>query len=198
MFAYFKGSIEKKDDLKVIIDVNGIGYEIYMPAGDIDRLNIGEITKIHTFTDIKEGYIGIFGFLEEEALSVFEKLKKVSGIGSKTALGVLSHMSPSEVCMSIANEDSTLISKVPGIGAKTAARIILELKDKILKETDIKPTKIASKKETTNNSKNEAVLALKVLGYTTTQINEVIDELDIEGLKVEEIIKKALSNMNKR
>ena len=186
MFAYFKGSIEKKDDLKVIIDVNGIGYEIYMPAGDIDRLNIGEITKIHTFTDIKE------------ALSVFEKLKKVSGIGSKTALGVLSHMSPSEVCMSIANEDSTLISKVPGIGAKTAARIILELKDKILKETDIKPTKIASKKETTNNSKNEAVLALKVLGYTTTQINEVIDELDIEGLKVEEIIKKALSNMNKR
>ena len=107
-------------------------------------------------------------------------------------------MSPSEVCMSIANEDSTLISKVPGIGAKTAARIILELKDKILKETDIKPTKIASKKETTNNSKNEAVLALKVLGYTTTQINEVIDELDIEGLKVEEIIKKALSNMNKR
>ena len=100
--------------------------------------------------------------------------------------------------MSIANEDATLISKVPGIGAKTAARIILELKDKILKETDIKPTKIASKKESTNNSKNEAVLALKVLGYTTTQINEVIDELDIEGLKVEEIIKKALSNMNKR
>ena len=198
MFAYFKGSIEKKDDAKVIVDVNGIGYEIYMPAGDIDRLNIGEMAKIHTFTDIKEGYIGIFGFLEEEALSVFEKLKKVSGIGSKTALGVLSHMSPSEVCMSIANEDSTLISKVPGIGAKTAARIILELKDKILKETDIKPTKIASKKESTNNSKNEAVLALKVLGYTTTQINEVIDELDIEGLKVEEIIKKALSNMNKR
>ena len=145
MFAYFKGSIEKKDDLKVIIDVNGIGYEIYMPAGDIDRLNIGEITKIHTFTDIKEGYIGIFGFLEEEALSVFEKLKKVSGIGSKTALGVLSHMSPSEVCMSIANEDSTLISKVPGIGAKTAARIILELKDKILKETDIPPLRARMK-----------------------------------------------------
>ena len=198
MLAYCKGSIEKKDDAKVIVDVNGIGYEIYMPAGDIDRLKLGGITKIHTFTDIKEGYIGIFGFLEEEALSVFEKLKKVSGIGSKTALGVLSHMSPSEVCMSIANEDSTLISKVPGIGAKTAARIILELKDKILKETDIKPTKIASKKETTNNSKNEAVLALKVLGYTSAQINEVIDELDIDGLKVEEIIKKALSNMNKR
>lgn len=198
MFAYFKGNVEKKDDQKVVVDVNGIGYEIYMTSGDIDRLKLGEIVKIHTFTDIKEGYIGIFGFLEEEALSVFEKLKKVSGIGSKTALGVLSHMSPSEVCMSIANEDATLISKVPGIGAKTAARIILELKDKILKETDIKPAKIASKKETTNNVKNEAILALKVLGYTATQINEVLDEIDTTNMKVEQVIKTALSYINKR
>lgn len=198
MFAYFKGNIEKKYDQKVVIDVNGVGYEIYMPSGDIDRLTIGNVVKIHTYTDIKEGYIGIFGFLEEEALSVFEKLKKVSGIGSKTALGVLSHMSPNEVCMSIANEDSTLISKVPGIGTKTAARIILELKDKILNETDIKPSNIASKKETTNNVKNEARLALKVLGYTATQINEVLDEIDTTNMKVEQVVKTALSYINKR
>jgi len=198
MFAYFKGNIEKKDDLKVVIDVGGIGYEIYMPAGDIDRLPLGEMVKIHTFTDIKEGYIGIFGFLEEEALSVFEKLKKVSGIGSKTALGVLSHMAPSEVCLSIANEDASILSKVPGIGTKTAARIILELKDKILKETDIKPAKIASKKASTNNVRNEAILALKVLGYTAVQINEVLDEIDVDNMKVEQVIKTALTYMNKR
>ena len=198
MFAYFKGNIEKKDDQKVVVDINGIGYEIYMSAGDIDRITLGEVVKIHTFTDIKEGYFCIFGFLEEEALSVFEKLKKVSGIGSKTALGVLSHMSPSEVCMSIANEDSTLISKVPGIGQKTAARIILELKDKILKETDIKSSKLASKKVTTNNVKNEAILALKVLGYTATQINEALEEIDTENMKVEQVIKTALSYLNKR
>lgn len=198
MFAYFKGNIEKKDDQKVVVDINGIGYEIYMSAGDIDRIKLGEVVKIHTFTDIKEGYFCIFGFLEEEALSVFEKLKKVSGIGSKTALGVLSHMSPSEVCMSIANEDSTLISKVPGIGQKTAARIILELKDKILKETDIKSSKLASKKVTTNNVKNEAILALKVLGYTATQINEALEEIDTENMKVEQVIKTALSYLNKR
>lgn len=198
MFAFLKGNIEKKDIDRIAIDVNGVGYEVLMPAGDVERLSIGEFVKIHTFTDIKEGYIGIFGFLEEEALSVFEKLKKVSGIGSKTALGVLAHMSPSEVCVSIANEDSTLLSKIPGVGPKTAARIILELKDKILKDDSIKLTKIASKKETTNVSKNEAVLALKVLGYTTSQINEAIDEIDIEGLKVEEIIKKVLGTINKR
>ena len=198
MFAFLKGNIEKKDIDRVVIDVNGVGYEVFMSAGDIERITVGQYIKIHTYTDIKEGYIGIFGFLEEESLSVFEKLKKVSGIGSKTALGVLAHMSPSEVCVSIANEDATLLSKIPGIGPKTAARIILELKDKILKDDSIKLIKIASKKETTNVSKNEAILALKVLGYTTTQINEVIDEIDIEGLKVEEIIKKVLGSINKR
>lgn len=198
MIAFLKGIIEKKDVDRVAIDVKGVGYEVYMPAGDVERLSLGQSIKIHTFTDIKEGYIGLFGFLEEEALSVFEKLKKVSGIGSKTALGVLAHMSPSEVCVSIANEDSTFLSKIPGVGPKTAARIILELKDKILKDDNIKLAKIATKKETTNVSKNEAVLALKVLGYTTAQINEVIDEIDIEGLKVEEIIKKVLSVINKR
>lgn len=198
MIAFLKGNIEKKDIDKVTIDVNGVGYEVLMSAGDINRLTLGQNVKILTFTDIKEGYIGLFGFLEEEALSVFEKLKKVSGIGSKTALGVLAHMSPSEVCVCIANEDATLLSKIPGVGPKTAARIILELKDKILKDDTIKLTKVASKKETTNVSKNEAILALKVLGYTTTQINEVIDEIDVEGLKVEEIIKKVLAVINKR
>lgn len=198
MIAFLKGNIEKKDIDKVAVDVNGVGYEVFMPSGDIERLIVGQNTKINIFTDIKEGYIGLFGFLDEEALSVFEKLKKVSGIGSKTALGVLAHMSPSEVCVSIANEDATLLSKIPGIGPKTAARIILELKDKILKDDGIKITKIASKKETTNVAKNEAILALKVLGYTTAQINEVIDELDVDGLKVEEIIKKVLGAINKR
>ena len=198
MFAFLKGNVENKSTDKVSIDVNGIGFEVYMTEGDIARLELNKNVKINIYTDIKEGYIALFGFLESEALSVFEKLKKVSGIGSKTALGVLSNMSPSEVCVAIANEDSTLLSKIPGIGAKTAARIILELKDKVLKEDTIKLTKVASKKETTNVSQNEAVLALKVLGYSTTQINEAMDEIDTEGLKVEEIIKKVLANINKR
>ena len=197
MFAYFKGTVYKKYTDKIILDVNNIGYEVFMPSGDIDKLNIGESAFIHTFTDIKEGYIGIFGFLEEEALSVFEKIKKVSGIGSKTALAVLSYMSPNDVCLAIANEDSTLISKIPGIGAKTAARLILELKDKVLKENVVKTNKKVPC-DATNTAKNEAILALKVLGYSTAQINEAMDELNLDGLKVEEIIKKVLANINKR
>ena len=94
MFAYFKGRLDKKLRDKIILEVNNIGYEIYMPLGDIEKLNINDEIKVYTYTDIKEGYIGLFGFVDEESLSVFEKLKKVSGIGSKTALCVLSNMNP--------------------------------------------------------------------------------------------------------
>ena len=200
MIAFIEGTLIKKTVSTVVIaTASGLGYELFVPITDLEQMPAnGSKVLLHTYLQVKEDGVALFGFLEEEALSVFEKLKKVSGIGSKTALGVLAHMSPSEVCVCIANEDSTLLSKIPGVGPKTAARIILELKDKILKDDNVKLTKIASKKETTNVSKNEAVLALKVLGYTTTQINEAIDEINIEALKVEEIIKKVLGVINKR
>lgn len=196
MFSYFKGTIEKKYKDKIVIDVGNIGYEIYMPNGDIESLREKQEVKINTFTDIKEGYLGIFGFLSEESLSVFEKLKKVSGIGSKSALGILSHMSPNDICIAIANEDATLLNKIPGIGVKTAARIILELKDKILKEGGANIIKSGTKVSKTNSEENEAMLALKVLGYTTLQIKDAMDKLEIEGLRVEEIIKKVLNSIN--
>lgn len=195
MFAFFKGVLVKKEKEKVVIDVHDVGYEIYMPQGDVDKMNVGETYIVNTFTDIKEGSFTIFGFLTEEAQSVFEKLKKVSGIGSKTALNVLSYMTPTEVCVAIANEDTALISKVPGLGAKTAARIVLELKDKILKDTpDIvkAQTKRAVK---TNTATNEAILALKVLGYSAYQIEEVMNKLDLDGKTVEQIIKLVLVNI---
>lgn len=113
MFAYFRGEIAEKEKEKVVIDVCGVGYEVYMPQGDIDKLSIGQTEKIHTYTDIKEGSVQIFGFVQKESQSVFEKLKKVSGIGSKTALNILSYMTPAEVCVAIANEDTVLLSKVP-------------------------------------------------------------------------------------
>lgn len=196
MFAYFKGEIADKAKDKIVIDVGGVGYEVYMSQGDTDALNIGATKKIHTYTDIKEGSIQIFGFIQKESQSIFEKLKKVSGIGSKTALNILSYMAPDELCVAIANEDTALLSKVPGLGAKTAARIVLELKDKMLKET---PDIISSPKKTTktktNTAVNEAILALKVLGYSSYQIEQVIDTLDTEGKTVEQVIKMVLASI---
>lgn len=196
MFAYFKGQIADKAKEKIIVDVGGIGYEVYMSQGDVDSLELGSTQKIHTYTDIKEGSVQVFGFIQKESQSIFEKLKKVSGIGSKTALNILSYMTPSELCVAIANEDTALLSKVPGLGAKTAARIVLELKDKILKETpDIvaSPKKVAKTK--TNTAVNEAILALKVLGYSSYQIEQIIDAIDTEGKTVEQIIKMVLANI---
>lgn len=192
MFAYFKGIPVKKYKDKIILEVNDIGYEIYMPEGDILNLETDKKITIYTYTDIKEGYVGIFGFLNEESISIFEKLKKVSGIGSKSAMQILSNMAPSEICICIANEDTTLLNKVPGIGLKTASRIILELKDKILKDG------INKTSNKTSTEANEAILALKVLGYTSFQIAEAMQLIDTNNMKVDEIIKKVLTNINKK
>ena len=197
MFSYFNGKVIKKYKERLILDVNNIGFDINMSETDLAKIDEGQIVQLFAYTDIKEGYIGIFGFLSEESQSVFEKLKKVSGIGSKTALAVLSYMSPSEVCLAIANEDSAVISKLPGIGAKTAARIILELKDKILKDGVVSIDKTKSTKAKSNAAENEAILALKVLGYSTSQITEALSEVDTVDKTVEQIIKSVLNAIKK-
>lgn len=194
MITYLRGKVIKKQKDRITLDVRDVGYEVYMSEGDILNLNKDEEVGINIFTEVKEGYIGLFGFLSEDSQSVFEKLKKVGGIGSKTAIQILSNMTPDEICISIANEDATILKQVPGIGAKTAARIILELKDKVLKEGVKVSTKI-EKTSKTNVDANEAALALKVLGYTSQQIEDAMKTVDIEGLKVDEIIRKLLKCM---
>lgn len=199
MFAYLKGRVEEVSKDILIIDVNDIGYIVNICAGDSERLylQVGQTVKIHIYTDIKEDDISLYGFMDKEAISVFEKLKKVSGIGSKVARGILSYMTPQDVCFAIASEDIALLNKVPGVGGKTAARIILELKDKVLKEDKLILSSYTGKnKSKTNTHETDAVLALKVLGYSQAQIVEAIEDINIEGLRVEEIIKKTLSSLN--
>ena len=200
MFAYLKGKIEEVSKDILVIDVNDIGYIVNICAGDSEKLTsmIGQTVKIHTYTDIKENDISLYGFMDKEAISVFENLKKVSGIGSKVARGVLSYMTPKDVCFAIANEDVALLNKVPGVGGKTAARIILELKDKILKdEKNILSGAGNTTKSKTNTHETDAVLALKVLGYGQSQIVEAMEGMDLVGLRAEEVIKKTLGILNK-
>ncbi|MDD2628114.1 MAG: Holliday junction branch migration protein RuvA [Clostridia bacterium] len=200
MFAYLRGKAEQIEKDKMVIGINNIGYLVTIPEGDVEKiLKMGdtEIT-LQIYTDIKENDINLYGFLDKESLSVFTKLIKVSGIGCKVAKAILSFMNPKDVCIAIANEDTAILTKIPGVGPKMAGRIILELKDKILKE-DIKDMKVTLKtKNKTNTSQSEAILALKVLGYQQNQIVEALEEMDTSNMKVEEIIKKALSNMNRK
>lgn len=195
MYAFFKGKIDKIYNNRIILDVNDIGYEIYIPESDIYTLNIGEMVKIYTYLHVREDEMKLFGFKSSESLEFFKKLITVSGVGPKAAIGIISKVDTESLCVAIATENIAALKSVPGIGPKMAQKIIFELKDKVLKE---KVDEIQNKvKEKTNPNVEEATTALEVLGYTQKQIKEVIEKIDIQDDSVEDIIRKVLKQMQK-
>lgn len=194
MFAYIKGSLEIKTNNYVVIDVNGVGYKIFMSQKGIETLDeIGNIVKVYTYYYVREDNISLYGFTTNEELRMFELLLSVSGIGAKSAITMLSAISPSEFAISVISNDTSKLTKVPGIGNKTAARIILELKDKLKTEQaiekDEKTAEVVSKQEINE----EALAALQVLGYNKKEVEKILGKFDSSKMTVEEIIKAALS-----
>ena len=194
MFAYIKGSLEIKTNNYVVIDVNGVGYKIFMSQKGIETLDeIGNIVKVYTYYYVREDNIALYGFRSNEELRMFELLLSVSGIGAKSAVQILSAISPSEFAISVISNDTSKLTKVPGIGNKTAARIILELKDKLKTEQaiekDEKTEEVVSKQEINE----EALAALQVLGYNKKEVEKILEKFDSSKMTVEEIIKAALS-----
>lgn len=193
MFAYINGKIADKSNNYVVIDAGGVGYKIFMSANGIEGLKeIGEQQKVYTYYYVREDNISLYGFLSNEELRMFELLLSVSGVGAKSALGILSEITPSSFALAVITNDDSKLVKIPGIGKKTAARMILELKDKLKTETAIEKNekiKVAIKED---NKDNEAVSALQVLGYTTKEIEKALAKIDVNNLPVEEIIKRAL------
>ena len=201
MFAYIKGNLEVKTNGYVVIDVNGIGYKIFMSETAINKLGqIGEIVKIHTYVRVREDDISIFGFNTNEELRMFELLLSVSGIGAKSAPVILSNVSVSSFALAIINNDVNLLKKLPGIGPKTAQRVILELKDKLKKENEIVANEDREVSDTIkaaiidDEKIAEATAALKVLGYTGKEIEKALEKVDA-NLSVEDIIRKGLLNL---
>ena len=201
MFAYIKGNLEVKTNGYVVIDVNGIGYKIFMSETAINKLGqIGEIVKIHTYVRVREDDISIFGFNTNEELRMFELLLSVSGIGAKSALVILSNVSVSSFALAIINNDVNLLKKLPGVGPKTAQRVILELKDKLKKENEIVANEDREVSDTIkaaiidDEKIAEATAALKVLGYTGKEIEKALEKVDA-NLSVEDIIRKGLLNL---
>lgn len=201
MFAYIKGSLEVKTNGYIVIDVNGIGYKIFMSETAINKLGaIGEVIKIHTYVRVREDDISIYGFNTNEELRMFELLLSVSGIGAKSALVILSNVSVSSFALAIINNDINLLKRLPGIGPKTAQRVILELKDKLKKENEIVANENTDISDTINiaimddEKIAEATAALKVLGYTGKEIEKALEKVDA-NLSVEDIIRKGLLNL---
>lgn len=200
MFAYVKGVLESINENYIVIDVNGIGYKIFMPNSGISKLpEIGEIVKVHTYYYVREDNISLYGFNTQEELKMFELLISVSGIGTKSALAILSEISPSSFALSVISGDVTALVKIPGIGNKTAQRMILELKDKLKTEQAITKNSIKNADiGYSNNQDNisEASSALQVLGYTKKEVDKVLSSNDFNGLSIEEIIKEALKKLS--
>ena len=195
MIAYIKGKLEIKSSTYVVIDVNGVGYKIFMSASGISELGeTGEIVKVHTYYYVREDNISLYGFNTQEELKMFELLLSVSGIGAKSAIAMLSEIKPSSFALAVISDDVKALTKKPGIGEKSAQRIILELKDKLKTEQAItKETQPEMKAVIENNSKvDEAISALQVLGYNKREIEKALSALDLKDLSIEDMIKKAL------
>lgn len=198
MYAYIKGSLEIKTKGYIVIETNGIGYKIFMSETAIEKLGeIGEIVKIHTYLKVKEDEMSLYGFNSNEELRMFELLLSVSGIGAKTAIAMLSNITPSCFALAVTTNNVEKIKSLPGIGAKSAQRIILELKDKIKTQdvnNDIDDNIKQDNLKENNEVKTEAITALQVLGYSKKEIEKALENIDLDT-SVEEMIKQGLKNL---
>ena len=194
MFAYIKGSLEMKSSGYIVIDINGLGYKIFMSQNNIDSIGeLHNIIKVFTYVKVREDDISIFGFKTQEELKMFELLISVSGVGAKSALVMLSCIEPSDFAIAVISNDVKVLTNVPGIGNKSAQRIILELKDKLKEEQLEEKLKDSSKKLKDNSENiNEAISGLMVLGYSKKDIEKAFEHLDIDNLSIEDLIKKGL------
>lgn len=198
MFAYLKGSLEVKTKGYIVIDVGGVGYKVFMSETAIEKLEeLGQIVKVHTYLKVREDDMSLYGFNTNEELRMFELLLSVSGIGAKSAISILSNITPSSFALAVITNNVEKIKSLPGIGPKSAQRIILELKDKIKTEETSKEIKEGTKQEQENTNEKvlEAISALQVLGYSKKEIEKALETVDKENSSIEDIIRKGLNNL---
>ena len=198
MFAYIKGNLEVKTKGYVVIDVNGVGYKIFMSETAIEKIGeISETVKVHTYLRVREDDMSLYGFNTNEELRMFELLLQVSGIGAKSAITILSNITPSSFALAVITNDLSKIKSLPGIGPKTAQRIILELKDKIETEEAVIEGGNVEKNILIEQNENiaEAISALQVLGYSKKEIEKSLEKENTNDLTLEEIIKLGLKNL---
>ena len=197
MYAYIKGILAEITEDAIIVENQGIGYEIAVPGQVFDYLpSVGEEVKIYTYHYVREDAILLYGFLTKEDVRIFKMLIGVSGIGPKGALAILSVLSTDDLRFAILGDDA----KAPGVGAKTAQRVIIELKDKLSLE-DAFEQKLANQAQKAELNpavgvKNEAILALTSLGYSQSEALKVLQGIEISpDDQVEDVLKMALKQM---
>lgn len=193
MITHIQGKLTEKNPTHVVIECNGVGYMLNISLHTFSQIPENENLKLYTHLQVKEDSHTLYGFSSLAEREIFRLLISVSGIGSSIARTMLSSLTPKQVREGIANSDVALIQSIKGIGAKTAQRVIIDLKDKILKIYDIDEVSVSKD----NTSKDEALSALEVLGFVKKQAERAIDKIMMAhpDANVETIIKQALKNL---
>ena len=203
MIRFIRGELVSVEEDRVIIDVGGVGYGIFMSGSSMALLPpVGSEVKIHTYLNVKEDAMQLFGFLTRDDLHVFKLLIGVNGIGPKGGQAILSVLSPDDLRFAVMSNDVKAISSAPGIGKKTAEKIILELRDKLSIEDALehslasKETVAASHVAQNHEIVSEAVQALVALGYGNTEALKAVKQVEItENMGVNEVLKQALKHI---
>ena len=203
MIGYLKGEVAGIFEDRIILEVGGIGYNIFMPASSLDLIEgTGSELKIYTYLLVREDTLALYGFLTRDDLELYKMLISVNGIGPKGALALLSVMTIDEIRFAILSGDAKQIGKAPGIGPKTAQRVIIDLKDKIDFETAVNdmitaPSASSGRQSALGPVREEAAEALVALGYSQTEAYRAVRSVGEETDDVESMLKKALSIMAK-
>ena len=196
MIGHLKGKIISKSPPEVLLEVQGIGYEVLCPMSTIYELdNLYDDVLLFTHLSIKEDAHTLFGFITKDEKNVFRELIRVNGVGPKVALAILSNLSVHSLVECISNEDADLLAKTPGIGKKTALKLIVELQDRLSKIELVgilaNSTEI---KQNSNPNSKQAIEALQSLGFKAKEANRMVSKIEDIKLSTEQLIRLALQN----
>lgn len=210
MYYYIRGELVASAINMAVVDAGGVGYKMTVSENTYRalprRTDKNPTVTLYTYLSVREDGVELFGFINERELSSFKMLLSVSGVGPKAAMAVLSLLTPEKFALAVCTEDKKTISKANGVGPKTAARIILELRDKLMKETSIDEDLSSAVLDHSSEAAgapargkmSEATDALLVLGYTRSEAQSALKTIDTQALSIESIIKEALKKLMKQ
>jgi len=195
MFAHFDGIVAEKNTDSIVLDVNGVGYLLNVSGATLSMApSVGERMKLYCVLNVREDAMELFGFYSREEKSMYERLKGVNGVGSRTALQILSSMSVRDLSIALIAGDANALTRVPGIGKKTAQRLILELKDKV-EDSQLSGSGASVAPKSSGGPETEAIAALMALGYGSSEAAKAVAKVANQTDKADEMIFLALKSL---
>ncbi len=198
MISYLKGTLEEISDTGIVVETSGIGYFILMPPSISAKFKLHCDIKVYTYMSVKEDSVSLFGFESQKQLEIFKKLTSVSGVGFKTAMGLLGAVGINDITAAIVSNDPVTLCRAPGLGKKSAQRIILELKDKVSNEDILTSVFGESNDSYSNDNRSEALEAMTALGYSRKEAVKALSAVYLPDDSTSVILKKALKKISEK